>query len=298
MYYVYKLIDPRTKAPFYIGKGMGSRATSHFIEARRSPDKWTNRKKCEHIRSLWDRGLDVLIELEGQNMSEADALTLEMQLIEQHGRLCNGSGILTNIHAHNSPRAITGVPIVAYTITGAIVGSFPSLTAAAQHYNIHKSTICSALNKRSYSAGGVRWFHADEPFAFVPPRMHTVVDQYNYDGACVATYQTVNAAAEVIGIGYTQIVDCCAGRQATAGGFQWAYHGERPIKPVTATIRELGENRELVAYDKQGNVVGVFSSIKEAVASTPANATGISDCHAGRKKTSGGLFWTWRRKDG
>lgn len=301
MYYVYKLIDPRTKQPFYVGKGTGSRKTDHFAEAKRSPDKWTNRKKCEYIRALWDRGLKSVVELEAQHLTEEAALELELLLIEKYGRLCNGSGILTNIQAHNSPTGERqGVAIAAYTITGAIVKSFPSLVAAAQHYGIHKSTICAALNKRGFSAAGMRWFHVDEPFTYLPnPKdIGTQVDQYDLDGNFIATYNKVNMAAKTFNIGFTSIVDCCAGRNTTAGGFQWAYHGELPIVPVTETSRTFNLDRELVAYDAQGKEVGTFVSIKEAVVATSANSTGISDCNAGRKKTSGGLAWKWRQKEG
>lgn len=298
MYYVYKLIDPRTKRPFYIGKGKGSRKTDHFTEARRAPDKWTNVKKCKHIRSLWDRGLAPDVVVEAQHLSEQEALDLELELIELYGRLCNGTGILTNVHIHNSKSAARGVPVVAYTITGAVIESFPTLTAAAVRYGIHKSTICAALNKRTFSAGGVRWFHPSDEFNYVAPPAHVMVDQFDYSGVLRNTFPSITSASDAIGVSYTLVVDCCNGRQASAGGYQWAYHGERPILPVTQGMERCRLHRELVAYDKAGTKVGVYSTIKEAVLHTQANATGISDCTAGRKKSSGGLCWKWVQKEG
>jgi len=68
MYYVYALIDPRTNAPFYIGKGQGKRLYQHEVEARRG----TSSKKCARIRAIWDGGLEV-IKVKIREFSDEDA---------------------------------------------------------------------------------------------------------------------------------------------------------------------------------------------------------------------------------
>lgn len=297
MFYVYQLVDPRTKLPFYIGKGKNNRAGAHITEAKRSPNKWSNVRKCQYIRNLWDMGLSPVLEYIATNATEQEALDCELMLIHKYGRVHDGSGILTNVHAHNAPSNKKSTPVVAYTISGALVGSYPSLTAAAQTIGVHKSTLCAALNKRCSTAGGFRWFHADEPFSY-SPHSGSPVDQYNFDGELVASYESQQTAANTTSVLYSQIADCCAGRASAAGGYQWAYRGERPRHPVTTRMIAVNSNRELVALDATGAVVGVYNSIKAAVLDTNANATGISDCCAARKKTSGGLGWKWRIKKG
>lgn len=299
MYYVYSLIDPRTNQPFYVGKGTGNRAHQHFIEAKRAPVHWTNARKCQHIRQLWDLGSNPVVLIVQDHLTESEALDVEIAQIAMHGRICNGTGILTNVQAHNAPSAKASTPVVAYTITGAIKGSFESVTAAANFYNVHKSTICSALNKRTHSSAGLRWFHADEPFMYSPSPIGTSVDQFGFDGSLRATFPTIASASEAASVTYTQIVDCCSGRAGAAGGYQWAYAGDRPIRPVTDRMRRVNSPRVLLAIDPMTEQrVAEFNTIKEAVAATAANASGISDCAAGRKKSSGGLKWTWENKEG
>lgn len=54
-WYVYHLIDPRSNAVFYVGKGKGDRADHHLREARQG----SGHPKCDVIRSIWSDGLEV-----------------------------------------------------------------------------------------------------------------------------------------------------------------------------------------------------------------------------------------------
>lgn len=51
--------------------------------------------------------------------------------------------------------------------------------------------------------------------------------------------------------------------------------------------------RPVVAYDKDGNSVGRFSSLKEANQSTGVDFRNIQACCKGRKKTAGGYVWRY-----
>ena len=51
--------------------------------------------------------------------------------------------------------------------------------------------------------------------------------------------------------------------------------------------------RPVVAYDKEGSIVGEFSSLKDADKATGVDFRNIQACCKGRKKTAGGYVWKY-----
>lgn len=89
-YYVYALKDPRTSpaAPFYIGKGTGTRAHDHLVK----PD---STRKGLRIKEIEGSGARVLVTRLVESLSEHQALKLEAELISALGTVDSG-GLLTN----------------------------------------------------------------------------------------------------------------------------------------------------------------------------------------------------------
>lgn len=91
-YYVYVYKDPETLCPFYIGKGKGRRCFNHLNW------KSTFKRVRDKIKSLNDKGLQPVIEIIKDNLSETDAYTLEESLITSYGRRgIEANGVLMNI---------------------------------------------------------------------------------------------------------------------------------------------------------------------------------------------------------
>lgn len=89
-YYVYALKDPRTNParPFYVGKGLGSRAEQHLLHAESSA-------KASRIHEIRSAGLQPIVEVLVSELSEPVALKLEAELIAAFGTQASG-GLLTN----------------------------------------------------------------------------------------------------------------------------------------------------------------------------------------------------------
>jgi len=79
-FYVYALKDPRSSPanPFYVGKGTGSRGYDHVVV----PDRT---RKYARIREILDSGAKPLIDILVEDLTEAQALRLEAELIAAFG---------------------------------------------------------------------------------------------------------------------------------------------------------------------------------------------------------------------
>lgn len=81
-YYIYELIDPRNKIPFYIGKGSSKRAESHFW----SSSKGENPHKDNKISKLLSLGYDRndIINYTFFSSDESKILKIEEVLIDKN----------------------------------------------------------------------------------------------------------------------------------------------------------------------------------------------------------------------
>jgi hypothetical protein len=89
-YYVYALKDPRENParPFYIGKGTGSRAFDHLVKPNAT-------RKYARIKEIKSSGIEPMVDILVDDLTESQALKLESELISAFGTEETG-GILTN----------------------------------------------------------------------------------------------------------------------------------------------------------------------------------------------------------
>lgn len=89
-YYIYALKDPRTQSaqPFYIGKGTGNRAWEHTLRVDQTA-------KGKRIQDIQIAGHEVITAILADDLTEAQALKLEAELISAFGTQAFG-GPLTN----------------------------------------------------------------------------------------------------------------------------------------------------------------------------------------------------------
>lgn len=78
MYYIYALVDPVNRMPFYIGKGKGSRCYDHLNGADKS-----NKKKVHMIKTIRSLNLEPEIHFIAENIdNESYAYNLEFCIIK------------------------------------------------------------------------------------------------------------------------------------------------------------------------------------------------------------------------
>lgn len=103
-YYVYGLIDPRTKQIFYIGKGKNNRVFEHEKEIITNPD--SEKLKLKNILEIKDAGLEVEKIIINSNLNEEEAFAAEASLINAFNYIKDTR--LTNIVAgHYSSEALS-----------------------------------------------------------------------------------------------------------------------------------------------------------------------------------------------
>ena len=95
IYYVYAYLRASDNSPYYIGKGKGKRAYH----------------KSHNVSVLKDKSKIVFLE---QNLSEEEAIQLEIKYISQYGRKDNHTGILRNLT--DGGEGASGLVVTDYSI--------------------------------------------------------------------------------------------------------------------------------------------------------------------------------------
>ena len=126
------------------------------------------------------------------------------------------------------------------------------------------------------------------------------VCQFDLSGSLLNTFNSVREAEIAVGItGNGTIGQCCARKQGhkTAKGYLWLWEEDKDkINELVKSLDNGHREQKVAQLDKDGNVIAIFNSAKEAAQSfgRPKDSH-IGDCCKGRRKTCFGYRWRYER---
>jgi len=95
-YYTYEL--QYEGKPFYVGKGKGRRMYCHRTEAKNLYETDGDKTiKIGFIHDIWDNENDFVEVKTREHLTNRESLEFEVEDIAKYGRICDGTGILTNM---------------------------------------------------------------------------------------------------------------------------------------------------------------------------------------------------------
>jgi hypothetical protein len=139
-YYIYALKDPRSTPArhFYIGKGTGNRAWDHTLHV-------DNTRKGKRIADIQSEGHVVVTTVLADDLTEAQALKLEAELISAFGTEDTG-GLLTNsvMPSGETPKGRKNLTVPAGSVEKAQIGLTFLLDAVFELAQANPSGITNA----------------------------------------------------------------------------------------------------------------------------------------------------------
>lgn len=116
------------------------------------------------------------------------------------------------------------------------------------------------------------------------------VFQYNIDGTFIREWKCASDASSELGVDVSNISRCCNNITKTSNGYIWRY--EKDVQDKNDICIE-NEKPKIFQYNKNGEYVAKFNSVREAFELTGIKKTGIRGCLSGRLKSSGGYMWSY-----
>jgi hypothetical protein len=301
-FYVYTYTDPLTDDFIYIGKGRGNRLYAHL-----QPSNQTDTLFYRKLRKMAREGREPIVEKLFTNLTEKEAFDFETFCILSLGRRTNKTGTLLNLSeggegpsgyraSDETRRKISEVqpkrPVVSLNPETGDIEHFESLSATGFNH----SNIRQCLDAKRPAAYGRLWFDGSTPIDEILAARDTVKALVKYKTQGRATRPVIRIDLDsgeetffpsicATGLGISDIINACRGRQPTACGYGWRYATDVAIQPrIKATNKETLE-------------VHYFKSRIEAAKATGANRSYISQCCYGKAKSAGGYLFQFVTED-
>ena len=214
-YYLYAHIRPDKGEIFYVGIGSSRKRNSY--------DRAYN-KDCKKHNNLWCKILtknkghrEVVILGNFDTLKECQEA--EIYYIKKFGKICNNTGILSNIADGGEYCTRPGKTIAQYELTGKYIASYERLVETPYCFK----AVFQAIKFKG-SSNGFQWRYTDskddiEPY--IDPR-NTKVYQLTREKVVVGVFDSIGEASRLTKTDRYSINNVMLGKRATAGGFIWS----------------------------------------------------------------------------
>ena len=125
------------------------------------------------------------------------------------------------------------------------------------------------------------------------------VSVFDLSGKLVASFECATYAADFLGVSKGTLGRHLTARHGTCGGFISRYTAEvdgvmqLPANEIYFVNEQRSQLRPVAQYDLNGQLLGVFKSIKAAATAIDARPSDISSCLSGEQRTAYGFMWRY-----
>ena len=178
-----------------------------------------------------------------------------------------------------------------------IVDEFVSMAEAQRKTGVSSNQIYKSCNRIHIKAGDYIWRYKDDQDALTPiypktpVRKTKAVNQYSLDGKYLRTFISIAEAEKAYpSAKIYSVVSPNVSVSKSAGGYMWKYDdgNHDDIEPYHANGKRVQQ-----IDCNTGEVIKVFSSVREAQSETTVQASNIKKVCSGERKKAGGFYWKY-----
>ena len=224
-------------------------------------------------------------------------------------------------YAGENPHAI---PVIQYSLKALFIAKYDCVKTACLSLNNMSvySDVCRCARGESKSAAGYIWRYENcnvpvEPYTrkttkgykhsqdakdkmrdarigkIGGPRARAVL-QYDLNGSFIKEFISANYADDCLKLAHGSVYSACSGKKKSVGGFMWRFKSNN--YPMQINPYKNSQAKQVVQMDKDGKIIKIWNSTKEAGEALGISSPGITGCCKGYAKynTSGGYKWKYK----
>lgn len=226
-WYVYAHYKEDSDELFYIGIGTHRPGSTHYQKYKRAYDRSANSRNFLWLRCYKKHGRYIKILFD--NLTELEAKSKEILLIELYGRVIDKSGTLCNISGGGEGRYLdnsNNKKIYVYSLSGEYIREFESCNQAADYYGLERKNVSSAANMKRITCGDYQFrysYNKDKNIRVLtnsPRRKARAIIATNLEGTSIR-FSSAYKFQKYLGIkSNAHIMDCLYGKRNTIFGWK------------------------------------------------------------------------------